>query len=189
MALTEVVWHGRGGQGAKTAGYILAEAAMGEGKQIQAFPEYGAERRGAPMKSYVRISDEPIRLRCAITNPQVVVVLDPTLLDAINVTEGLVDDGVVIVNTNEPPEAVRAKLNGAKFQVYAVDATSIAMATIKRPIPNTPMLGALAKTTDILTLEGAKQAVAKKFEGKLAPPVIQGNLDAIQRAYEEVKGQ
>ncbi len=189
MALTEVVWHGRGGQGAKTAGYILAEAAMGEGKQIQAFPEYGAERRGAPIKSYVRISDEAIRLRCAITDPQVVVVLDATLLDSVDVTEGLAEGGVVIVNTNESPAEVRDKLDGGGFKVYAVDATSIAMATIKRPIPNTPMLGALAKTTDILSLEGAKEAVAKKFQNKLAPPVIQGNLDAIQRAYEEVQGE
>ncbi|MFQ6131383.1 MAG: 2-oxoacid:acceptor oxidoreductase family protein [Armatimonadota bacterium] len=189
MPMTEVVWHGRGGQGAKTASYILAEAAMEEGAKIQAFPEYGAERRGAPMKSYVRISDAPIRLRCAVTAPQVVVVLDPTLLGSVDVTEGLAKDGVLIVNTSEPPSDVRRQLNTNDYKLYTVDATKIALETIKRPIPNTPMLGALAKTTDLLTIKGATTAVRKKFQGKLAPTVIEGNVQAIERAHEEVRGE
>jgi len=189
MPMTEVVWHGRGGQGAKTAGYILAEAAMEEGAHIQAFPEYGAERRGAPMKSYVRISDAPIRLRCAVTQPKVVVVLDPSLLGGVNVTEGLAKDGALIVNTGQSPAEVREQLGTKDFRIYTVDATRIALETIKRPIPNTPMLGALAKTTDLLTTAGAIRAVRKKFEHKLAPTVVEGNVQAIQRAYEEVQGE
>lgn len=189
MPMTEVVWHGRGGQGAKTAGYILAEAAMEDGAKIQAFPEYGAERRGAPMKSYVRISDAPIRLRCAVTQPKVVVVLDPSLLGSVDVTEGLAQDGVLVVNTDERPAQVRQQLGTEDYSIYTVDATKIALETIKRPIPNTPMLGALAKTTDLLSTAGAIAAVRKKFEGKLAPPVIEGNVQAIERAYEEVQGE
>ena len=186
--LTEVRWHGRGGQGGKTAGYILAEAAAADGWRIQAFPDYGAERRGAPIRSYVRISDGPIRLRCAVQHPRVVVVLDTTLLESENVTEGMPDDGVLIVNTQETPEAIRGRVANQKVRVCTVDATTISLNTIGRDIPNTPMLGALAKVTDVLTLEGAKTSVEHKLGGKLAPEVLQGNLQAIDRAYQEVQG-
>jgi len=185
--LTEVRWHGRGGQGAKTASYILAIAAAEQGSNVQAFPEYGAERRGAPMKSYVRISDGPIRLRCAVLHPQVVVVLDPTLVVSENVTEGLEDGAIVIVNTNEAPDAVRGKLQNQNVKLCTVDATQISLDTVGRNIPNTPMLGALAKVSDVVTVEGAKQAVVKQLGGKLAESVLQGNYAAIERAYEEVQ--
>ncbi len=185
--LTEVRWHGRGGQGAKTAGYVLAIAAAEAGWNIQAFPEYGAERRGAPMKSYVRISDSPIRLRSGVKKPQIVVVLDETLVASENVTLGLDDDAVVIVNTSVGPEELRQQLQNKNVKVATVDASAISQETIGRNIPNTPMLGALAKVTDILKIDIAKQAVEKQLGGKLSPAVLEGNFKAIDRAYEEVQ--
>ncbi len=188
MGLTEVVWHGRGGQGAKTAGYILGEAAMDEGKVIQAFPEYGAERRGAPIKSYVRISDAPIRLRCAVTNPEVVVVLDVSLMRSIDVSEGMSAGGTLVINSSDAPSELEQYIQTKGLNVYTVDATQIALDCFGRPIPNTPMLGALARVTDLISLEGAQASVRKKLAGKLAPPVLEGNMTAIERAHQEVQG-
>lgn len=185
--LTEVRWHGRGGQGAKTASYVLAVAAAEQGWNVQAFPEYGAERRGAPMKSYVRISDAPIRLRCSVLHPQIVVVLDPTLLGSENVTEGLQEGAIVIVNTSESPDAIRGRLQRQDVKLCTVDATQISLDTLGRNIPNTPMLGALARVSDVVTVDGAKQAVKNQLGGKLSEAVLQGNYQAIQRAYEEVQ--
>jgi len=185
--LNEVRWHGRGGQGAKTASYVLAVAAAEQGWNAQAFPEYGAERRGAPMKSYVRISDAPIRLRCSVLHPQIVVVLDPTLLSSENVTDGLEDGAIVMVNTGDSPEAVRAKLAKQDVKVCTVDATSISIDALGRNIPNTPMLGALAKVSDVVSVEGAKKAVKSQLGGKLSEAVLEGNYKAIERANEEVQ--
>jgi pyruvate ferredoxin oxidoreductase gamma subunit len=186
--LTEVRWHGRGGQGAKTASYILAIAAAEDGWNVQAFPEYGAERRGAPMKSYVRISDAPIRLRCSVLHPQVVVVLDSTLLGSENVTDGVKDGDIVIVNTSASPEEVLAKLANKNVKVCTVNATQISLDTVGRDIPNTPMLGALARLSDLVTVAGAQAAVRKQLGSKLSEAVLSGNMQAIQRAYEEVQG-
>lgn len=185
--LTEVRWHGRGGQGAKTASYIMAVAAAEAGWNVQAFPEYGAERRGAPMRSYVRISDGPIRLRSGIASPEIVVVLDPSLIATEDVAAGVTEDGIIIVNSSEPPQQMRQLLGNPPAQVCTVDATRIALDTIGRNIPNTPMLGAVAKVSDVLTLEGANAAVKKQLGEKLSAAVIEGNLNAIQRAYEEVQ--
>lgn len=185
--LTEVRWHGRGGQGAKTAGYILAIAAAEAGWNIQAFPEYGAERRGAPMKSYVRISDAPIRLRSGVKSPSIVVVLDATLLGSEDVTAGTADGALVIINTPLSPEEIRPQLKNQKVTLATCDATGISLDTIGRAIPNTPMLGALAKLSDVVTLEGAKAGARKQLGEKLAPAVIEGNMKAIERAYEEVQ--
>jgi len=185
--LTEVRWHGRGGQGAKTASYVLAIAAGEQGWQVQAFPEYGAERRGAPMKSYVRISDEPIRLRCAVLSPDIVVVLDPTLLGTENVTDGLADDAIVIINTSETPDEVRGKIEKQNVKLCTVDATQISLDEIGRNIPNTPMLGALAKVSDVVSVAGAQAAVKKQLGKKLSEAILNGNLQAIQRANEEVQ--
>jgi pyruvate ferredoxin oxidoreductase gamma subunit len=187
--LTEIRWHGRGGQGAKTAALLFGEAVLSQGKYTQAFPEYGPERMGAPVQSFNRISEEPITLHCHVTNPQVVVVLDPTLMGTVDVTHGLPADGTIIVNTNQPASKFREllKLNGQKL--FTVDATKIAIETIGRNIPNTPMMGALVKATELLDfkamLEDTKHKLEKKFRSK--PEVIEGNLKAIQRAYEEVK--
>ncbi len=186
--LVEVRWHGRGGQGAKTAGYILAVAAAQQGKQVQAFPEYGAERRGAPMRSYVRISDQPIRLRSAVKSPEIVIVLDETLLETEDVTAGLADGGWLLVNTSASPQEIKAKLKNQNVKVATVDATKISLETIGRNIPNTPMVGALAKVRpDVVSVEGAKAAVRETLGEKLPEKVIQANYAAIERAYEEVQ--
>ncbi|MFO8081806.1 MAG: 2-oxoacid:acceptor oxidoreductase family protein [Armatimonadota bacterium] len=184
--LTEIRFHGRGGQGAKTAGYILAVAAAEEGWNINAFPEYGAERRGAPMKSYVRISDEPIRLRSGVRSPDVVVVLDDTLLATQNVTEGMEDSDILIVNTDQTPDEIREQLENPNVQLYVVDATQVAMDTIGRPIPNTPMLGAMVKAVDLVELDSLKAAVDVRLGGKLSQAAIESNYAALDRAYEEV---
>ena len=187
--LTEIRWHGRGGQGAKTAALLFGEAVLGQGKYMQAFPEYGPERMGAPVQSFNRISDEPITLHCHVTEPSVVVVLDPTLIGTVDITHGLPADGTIIVNTNEPASKFRGmlKLNGQKL--YTVDASKIARETIGRDIPNTPMMGALVKATGLLRfedmLDDTKGKLEKKFSSK--PEVIEGNVKAIQRAYDEVK--
>lgn len=186
--LTEIRWHGRGGQGAKTAALLWGEAVLGQGKYMQAFPEYGPERMGAPVQSFNRISDETINLHCHVTNPQVVVVLDPTLIGTVDVTEGLPPDGTVIINSGEPASKFREMLHLDGQKVFTVDASKIAMETIGRNIPNTPMMGALAKATGLLDfnemLEDTKKKLQKKFRSR--PEMIEGNLKAIQRAYEEV---
>ncbi len=188
--LVEVRWHGRGGQGAKTAGYVLAVAAAEQGKKVQAFPEYGAERRGAPIRSYVRISDGPIRLRCAVRFPAVVIVLDDTLVQSEDVAAGLPEGGLVIVNTSMSPAELSAKLGNTTARVATVDATTISLETIGRNIPNTPMLGALARLRpDLVSVEGAKAAVRQTLGGKLSEAVLQSNYAAIDRAYEEVQTQ
>jgi len=189
--MLEIRWHGRGGQGAKTAALLLGEAALATGKYMQAFPEYGAERMGAPIQAFNRISDHPVTLHCHVTEPDVVVVIDPTLLDSVNVTEGLGPDGKLLVNTALDPARVRQKLGLQGRSVYTVDASGIALDTIKRNIPNTPMLGALAKVSGVLDLEtlveDSRKRLAKKFRSK--PEVIEGNLEAMRRGYQEVKGE
>ncbi len=186
--LTEIRWHGRGGQGAKTAALLFADAALGEGKHIQAFPEYGPERMGAPVQSFNRLSDDPITLHCGITNPAVVVVLDPTLIGKVDVVKGLPDDGILIVNTGESPGKLRQKIKLERKRLFTVDASKISLETIGKDIPNTPMLGALIKVTGIINFEQMLKDTRKKLEKKFAakPEVINGNIRAIERAYEEV---
>ena len=187
----EIRWHGRGGQGAKTAALLLGEAALSLGKNIQAFPEYGPERMGAPVAAYNRLSDKPITLHCSINHPSIVVVLDPTLMSAVDVTAGLPKDGRLIINTSLHPKEIREQLFLEGRHVYTVDASKISMETIGRNIPNTPMLGALVKVTGLLDfkemLKDTEQKLKKKFASK--PEVIKGNIEAIKRAYEEVKGE
>lgn len=189
--LTEIRWHGRGGQGAKTAALLFADAALGEGLYIQAFPEYGPERMGAPVQSFDRLSDEPITIHSGVTNPNVVVVLDPTLIGKVNVIQGLPEDGVIIVNTNETPQEIRAKLGLKGGKVFTVDANTISKETIGREIPNTPMMGAMVKVTGLIhferMLEDNKKKLTAKFKNK--PEVIEGNIKSIERAYKEVKGE
>jgi len=189
--LIEIRWHGRGGQGAKTAALLFADAALASGKYVQAFPEYGPERMGAPVASFNRLSSKPISLHSGVTNPDVVIVLDPTLMDTVDVTEGISDDGAIIINTDKSPEEIKKELSTApSVKVYAVDASTISRETIGREIPNTPMLGALIKATGILDfkemMEDMKKKLEKKFKSK--PEIIEGNIKAIERAYNEVKG-
>ena len=191
--LMEIRWHGRGGQGAKTAALLFGEAALATGKYIQAFPEYGPERMGAPVQSFNRLSDEPITLHSQVISPEVVVVLDPTLIETVEVTAGLSSGGVIIVNTREAPREMRKKLGLApgKQKVWTVDASTISREHIGREIPNTPMMGALVKATGILSLESLLSDTKKKLEKKFRhkPEVIQGNIESIKEAYQKVKGE
>jgi pyruvate ferredoxin oxidoreductase gamma subunit len=185
----EVRWHGRGGQGAKTAAMLLAEAASDAGLYIQAFPEYGPERMGAPVLAFNRISSKPIRLHCHVNEPDIVVVLDPTLIGKVDVANGLSEDGVLLVNTDLPPAEIRKQLKLEGKKVFTVDASRISMETIGRPIPNTPMMGALIKVTGILPFEAFMEVTKVQLEEKFRtkPEVIKGNLEAIERAYQEVE--
>jgi len=189
MALLEIRWHGRGGQGAKTAALLFGDAAIETGKFIQAFPEYGPERMGAPVYAFNRISDEPIRQHCGIKNPQIVVVLDPTLMETVDVTEGLPEDGIVVVNSQKDAKEIKEELKLTSQTVYVVDASKISIDILKRDLPNTPMLGALIKVSGLLDfepmLESVEQRLHKKFPNR--PDVVKGNIEAIKRAYEEVK--
>ena len=184
--LTEIRWHARGGQGAKTAATMLAEIVLNEGKYGQGFPDYGPERMGAPMRGFTRISDKPIRVHSAVYNPNIVIVLDPTLLDVVDVLEGTNDDTVVIINTADTMEIISKKLKIGNRRLWILNGTKIALDTIGRPIPNTPMLGALVRATELIKLDTLYADLRKKFGKKFPERVIQGNLDAIKRDYEEV---
>jgi pyruvate ferredoxin oxidoreductase gamma subunit len=184
--LTEIRWHARGGQGAKTAATMLAEIVLNEGKYGQGFPDYGPERMGAPMRGFTRISDKPIRMHSAVYNPNVVIVLDPTLLDVVDVLEGTNDDTVIIINTADTMDIISKKLKIGNRRLWILNGTKIALDTIGRPIPNTPMLGALVRATELIKLDTLYTDLRKKFGKKFPERVIQGNLDAIKRAYEEV---
>jgi pyruvate ferredoxin oxidoreductase gamma subunit len=185
--MTEIRWHGRGGQGAKTVALLVADAALATGKQVQAFPEYGPERMGAPVRSFNRISDEPITIHCAVENPSIVLVLDETLCLSANVTEGVPENGTLIINSAKTAKEYKELLK-FKGKVMTVNASKIAMDTIGMNKPNTPMLGALVKATGIFDfqkmLEDTTHKLQKKFANK--PEVVEGNVQAIKRAYEEV---
>ncbi|OGL47178.1 MAG: pyruvate synthase [Candidatus Schekmanbacteria bacterium RBG_16_38_11] len=187
----EVRWHARAGQGAVTAAKALAEAATTGGKFVQAFPEYGPERMGAPLRAYNRISDKPISIYCQVTNPNIVVVIDQTLLAGVDVTEGVAEDGVYIINTERTVDEIRKSLNlkNEKAKVYVVDATKISLETIGRPIPNTPILGAIAKVTNFVKIENIKNEIETTFGKKFGKKVVEANHLAIERAYKEVKGE
>jgi len=184
----EIRWHGRGGQGTVTAAKVLADACLSGGRYVQAFPEYGPERAGAPLRAYNRISDTQIRMYCPVLHPHVISIADPTLLDAVNVSEGAREDTIFIVNTSHEPSEIREKLNAKSSQkVFTVDATTIAMECIGRPLPNAPMLGAVAKATGIVDIETLIENVRKSFGKKFSQKIIDGNLEATRRGYEEVK--
>jgi len=185
--LLEIRWHGRGGQGAKTAAQFLAEAALDIGKFIQAFPEYGPERAGAPIRAYTRISNQKINIHSPVTNPDIVAVIDPTLLDTVLVTEGLDDEGILVVNTKETVDTVRKRVKFNKGKVAVCDATKISLETLGIPIPNTPMLGALLKIRPIVPMEVLEKEVKHKFLKKLGEEKTEANIKAIKRAFKEVK--
>jgi pyruvate ferredoxin oxidoreductase gamma subunit len=178
----DIRWHGRGGQGAVTASEIVAAAAILEGKYALAFPEFGAERRGAPVRAYTRISDDPNVPRTPITRPHIIVVLDQSLLNPSTV-EGLVENGVVVANTPLSPERVAGIVNlNVPARIAVVDATKIAMETLGVPIVNTAILGALVRATGIVGLDTVVKLVGERFKGKLG----EANIRAVKRAYEEV---
>ena len=178
--LIEIRWHGRGGQGAVTSAELLAQAAISEGKFAQAFPSFGPERRGAPVLAFVRISgSEPIKVRAEITQPDVVVVLDPGLLSIVNVTSGLKEGGVVIINTKKPVAQIREEF-GIKSSVAIVNATMIARELLGVPITNTTMVGVVVRATGVVKLESLYEPLKRRF-GRLA----ERNINAMKRAYEE----
>lgn len=179
--MIEVRWHGRGGQGAVTSVEMLALAAIKEGKFAQGFPSFGPERRGAPVAAFNRVDDKQIKVRSGVYNPDVVVVLDPSLIGLINVTDGLKPDGILIVNTGKSPEEVRGELDfdGA---VATVDASRIAREELGVPITNTTMLGAVIKATGLVKVESAEAPLKHRF-GRIA----QKNIKAMERAYNELK--
>ena len=183
MVLREFRWHGRGGQGAWTASELLARAAIHEGKYIQSFPEFGPERMGAPVKAYTRISDEPIRLHCAVYNPNLAVVMDPTLLATIPVTQGLDENGILIVNTPKEPKTMKEELKMTKGTVWTVPATDIAMRILGRAITNTAMLGVVARATGIVKMESIEKAMHERFPSVLA----EKNMGIVKEAYKEAK--
>jgi len=188
--ILEIRWHGRGGQGAKTAALLMGESAAEAGKYVQAFPEYGPERMGAPVTAYNRISNNPIRLHCSVQNPKYVVVLDPTFLGAVDFTSGILDGGAILINTSETPADWKQKLSldGKNIRIYTVDASKISKEEVGGNFPNTPMLGALIKVTNVLPVEEALNAIRSKLTIKFRnkPELIDRNLKAIQRSFEEV---
>jgi len=187
--MTEIRWHGRGGQGAKTAAQLVAQVALGEGRYSQGFPEYGPERMGAPIRGFTRISDSAIRLHCPIERPDVVVVLDDTLIGMPAVTEAADANTTFVVNTSLDPTAMRAKLGVEDSSVFCVDATTISIEELGRPMPNTPMIGALIKATGCISVETVEKDLTKKFTKKFGDKVVQGNIRAVRRAHEEVRTQ
>ena len=187
--LIEIRWHGRGGQGAKTASLLLADAAFNTGKYIQGFPEYGPERMGAPITAYNRISDKPITVHSNIYEPDYVVVVDDTLLDVVPVTDGLKETGAIVINTTKSPEIIKKSLNGYTGAVYTIDARKISIETLGKYFPNTPMLAAIVKVSKIMTDEAFLEDMKGSFKHKFAkkPEVIDGNMKALEMALKEVK--
>ena len=188
--LVEIRWHGRGGQGAKTASLLLADAAFNTGKYIQGFPEYGPERMGAPITAYNRISDERITIHSSIYEPDQVVGVDDSLLECVDVTAGLKEDGAIVINTTKTPEEVRPLLKGYKGKVCTIDAKTISIETLGAYFPNTPMLAAIVKVSGIMPEQEFLDDMVGSFKHKFAkkPEVIDGNMAALKRALNEIKG-
>ncbi|MBE6034727.1 2-oxoacid:acceptor oxidoreductase family protein [Aminipila sp.] len=185
----EIRWHGRGGQGAKTACLLLADVAFNSGKHVQGFPEYGPERMGAPITAYNRITNKRCTVHSNIYTPDYVIVVDETLLGSVDVTKGLKEDGAIIVNSDKEPEELRKMLGDYKGKVCSIDARKISEETIGRNMPNTPMLAAAVKVSRIVEQEqfinDMENSLRHKFAAK--PQVISGNMEALKKSMEEVK--
>jgi len=177
--ILEVRWHGRGGLGAVTSAELVASAAISEGKYAQSFPSFGPERRGAPVVAFLRISDEFIRVRTNIDQPDIVVVIDPRLLSAIDATSGLKKNGKIIVNSRKSPEQLKSEF-GFEWSVASVDATKIARETIKLPITNTAMMGALERVTEVVKMDSLVEQLKERFGAR-----AEANIEAMKRAYNE----
>jgi len=185
--LTEIRWHARAGQGAVTAAKVVAETALSADQYMQAMPEYGPERMGAPIKAFTRISQDPIEIHNNIENPDVVIVLDESLVDVVDVAEGIADNGAIIINTCSPAADVKRALKVAdSVRVACIDASGIALDTIKRDIPNTPIVGAFAKVTGVIDVEVFKGLLAKNLGKKFGQDMIDANFAAVDRAFKEV---
>ena len=187
--LIEIRWHGRGGQGAKTASLLLADAAFNTGKYIQGFPEYGPERMGAPITAYNRISDTPITIHSNIYEPDYVVVVDDTLLESVDVTAGLKKTGAIVINTTKSAEEVKKLLKGYEGEIYKIDAKKISEEALGRYFPNTPMLAAIVKVSKVMSDEELLNDMKGSFKHKFAkkPEVIEGNMKALEMALNSVE--
>ena len=187
--LIEIRWHGRGGQGAKTASLLLADAAFNTGKYIQGFPEYGPERMGAPITAYNRISDTPITIHSNIYYPDYVVVVDDTLLESVDVTAGLKENGGIIINTTKSDEEIKPLLKGYKGSIYTLDARKISVDALGKYFPNVPMLAGIVKISGVMTDEELIKDMEGSFKHKFAkkPEVIEGNMNALKASLKEVK--
>lgn len=186
--IVEIRWHGRGGQGAKTACLLLADVAFSSGKYVQGFPEYGPERMGAPITAYNRISTDRCSVHSNIYNPDYVVVVDETLLTSVDVTSGLKETGAIIINSGKTPDQLRHLLRGYRGKVYTIDARRISEETLGRNFPNTPMLAAAVKVSNVVDtdqfIKDMEASFQHKFESK--PGVVEGNMNAIRKSLEEV---
>ena len=187
--LIEIRWHGRGGQGAKTASLLLADAAFNTGKFIQGFPEYGPERMGAPITAYNRISVNPIRIHSNIYEPDFVVVVDDTLLSSVDVTAGLKKEGAIVINTTKTIDELRPLLKGYEGRVFAIDARTVSEEALGKYFPNTPMLASIVKVSEVMSEEDFIKDMEGSFKHKFAkkPEVIEGNMKALTLALEQVK--
>ncbi len=187
--LIEIRWHGRGGQGAKTASLLLADAAFNTGKYIQGFPEYGPERMGAPITAYNRISNEPITIHSNIYEPDYVVVVDDTLLESVDVTAGLKETGAIVINTTKDNEYLKKVLNKYNGDIYKIDARKISIDALGKYFPNTPMLASIVKISGIMTDEEFLNDMIGSFKHKFAkkPEVIDGNMKALEMALNHVE--
>ena len=187
--MVEIRWHGRGGQGAKTASLLLADAAFNTGKYVQGFPEYGPERMGAPITAYDRISTERCTVHSNIYEPDYVVVVDETLLSSVDVTAGLKADGAIVINSTKKPGELRSRLKGYQGKVCTIDAGKISVETLGENFPNTPMLGAIVKISGVVPEKEFIQDMEGSFRHKFAsrPQVIEGNIKALIRSMEEVQ--
>ena len=187
--MIEIRWHGRGGQGAKTASLLLADAAFNTGKYIQGFPEYGPERMGAPITAYNRISNKPITIHSNIYEPDYVVVVDDSLLDCVDVTSGLKQDGAIVINTTKDANEIKAKLKNYSGKIFTVDAREISIEALGKYFPNTPMLAAIVKVSGVMTDEELLEDMKSSFKHKFAkkPEVIDGNMKALELALKAVK--
>ena len=185
----EIRWHGRGGQGAKTAALLLADVAFKTGQYVQGFPEYGPERMGAPITAYNRISKDVIRVHSNIYTPDLVVVVDETLLHSVDVTAGLKEEGAIIINTSKSREEVMPFLNGYKGNVYTVDARKISVETLGKNFPNSPMLAAAVAVSGVMDREAFISEMRASYQHKFAkkPEVIEGNMKALTMAYDVIE--
>ena len=185
----EIRWHGRGGQGAKTAALLLADVAFNTGMHVQGFPEYGPERMGAPITAYNRIGEAPIRVHSNIYKPDYVVVVDETLLSAVDVTNGLSKEGAIVINTARPKEEIIPLLKGYSGQVFTIDARKVSMATLGKYFPNSPMLASIVKVANIMNQDIFLSQMEASYKHKFAkkPEVIEGNMNALKMAFEEVQ--
>lgn len=187
--MVEIRWHGRGGQGAKTAALLLADVAFQTGKYVQGFPEYGPERMGAPITAYNRISPEKIRVHSNIYEPDFVVVVDESLLETVHVTQGLKKDGAIVVNTDKPKEEIQKHLEGYEGKLFTIDAKKVSLEALGKYFPNTPMLAAIVKVSGVMEESVFMQEMESSFKHKFAskPEVIEGNMKALEMALQEVR--